>query len=64
MMFLSRRPEPLSNQFQNELGDLVDRYLIDGLSSNDIKYVLRCEADYDYEERRRELLEAKAKEVT
>ena len=41
--------------FENELGELVDRYLLDGLPGDYIKYVLNYEADYAYDERLKEL---------
>ncbi len=48
------------NQFEDELGELVDRYLLEGLvGAADIKSVLRHEAEYNYVERMTELLAGK-----
>lgn len=43
------------NQFEDELGALVDRYLLDGVSGDEIKSVLNYEAGYSYVERLAEL---------
>jgi hypothetical protein len=48
------------NQFEDDLGKLVDRYLLEGLAGDDIKSVLNYEAKYDYAERLTELRKEKA----
>lgn len=45
----------LINQFEDELGELVDRYLLDGLDGAAIKSTLHYEAEYSYVERLNEL---------
>jgi hypothetical protein len=49
------KPKPLSHQFEDELGAMVDRYLSEGIDIESLKQVLRYEADFDHEERRRDL---------
>lgn len=48
-------PKPMKARFEDELGELVDRYLKDGLSPADIVFILNYEAQNDYAERKREL---------
>jgi len=52
-----RQQKPLSSQFEDDLGRLVDQYLSEGIDIAALKNVLRDEADHDHEERRRELVE-------
>jgi hypothetical protein len=45
------------HKFEDDLGELVDRYLLDGqVSIDEIKSVLKYEADFDHAERLAELL--------
>lgn len=45
------------HQFEDELGALVDRYLLDGqVSIDEIKAVVKHEASFDHAERLKELL--------
>lgn len=50
-----RKPKPLHHKFEDDLGELVDQYLLDGIDIANLKRVLCYEADHDHEERRREL---------
>ena len=52
-------PKPIHHQFEDDLGDLVDRYLGEGIDIAKLKEVLRYEANHDHEERKRELESAK-----
>lgn len=45
------------HQFEDELGELVDRYLLDGqVTIDEIKSVLKHETSFDHAERQAELL--------
>lgn len=45
------------HQFEDELGELVDRYLLDGqVTIDEIKSVLKHETSFDHAERLAELL--------
>jgi len=48
-------PKPLDHQFEDELGELVDRYLLDGINIDALTRVLRYEAENDHFDRYREL---------
>jgi len=52
------KPKPLAHQFEDALGALVDQYLSEGIDIDSMKQVLRYEADFDHEERRRDLQRA------
>ena len=46
-----------AHQFEDDLGELVDRYLLDGqVSIDEIKAVVKNEATFDHAERLAELL--------
>ncbi len=47
------------NQFEDELAELVDRYLLEGLAGDAIKCVLLCESECDYVDRFNELRDAR-----
>lgn len=50
-------PKNPVHQFEDELGELVDRYLLDQqVSIEQIKIVLKHEASFDHHERLAELL--------
>lgn len=45
------------HQFEDDLGELVDRYLLDGqITIDEIKSVVKHEASFDHAERLAELL--------
>lgn len=50
------KPKPLDHQFEDDLGELVDRYLLDGVDIEKLKNILRYEATNDHVERRTALL--------
>jgi hypothetical protein len=47
--------KPLEHQFEDDLGKLVDRYLLDGIKIDALKRILQYEASHDHLDRRREL---------
>lgn len=51
-----RKPKPLSHQFEDDLGALVDQYLRDGIDIEALKGVLRYEADFDHDIRKSDLM--------
>ena len=52
---MTQKTKPLSHQFEDELGALVDRYLSEGIDIEAMKQVLRYETDFDHEIRRKDL---------
>lgn len=54
-----KEQKSLTRKFEDEVNDLIDRYLLDGLTAERVRLVLMARADDDHAQRATELLASK-----